>query len=95
MSVEGLGLSACGGSDGVIDGFAAGAQLDDAFLCEGDDGVLGVVVLLHAQRLSMSGLVDALQLALETLQLFGVLVVLIAARAGEFVTEVLQPLGSE
>jgi hypothetical protein len=43
----------------------------------------------------MSGLVDVLQLALETLQLFGVLVALIAAQAGEFVTEVLQPLGSE
>jgi hypothetical protein len=37
----------------------------------------------------MSGLVDVLQLqlALEALQLFGVLVVLIAARAGEFVAE--------
>jgi hypothetical protein len=27
----------------------AGAQLDDAFLGEGDDGVLGVIVLLREQ----------------------------------------------
>ncbi len=42
--------------------------------------MVGIVVLLHAQRLPMSGLVDALQLTPETLQLFRVLVVLIASR---------------
>ena len=88
MSLEGLGLLACGGADGVLDGFAAGAQLGDAFLGEGDDRMAGVIVLLHAQRLPIPGLVDVFQLGPESLELLGVLVALIAGVARKFVVGV-------
>jgi hypothetical protein len=53
MGLQRLGLLSLGGLDGGLDGFAAGAQLGDALLGEGNDGMVGVVVLLNAQRLSI------------------------------------------
>jgi hypothetical protein len=52
----------------VLDGGVAAGQLLDALLGRGDDGVVGVVVLLQAERLPVDGAFDLLALAVELLE---------------------------
>ena len=85
VEVERVGVPDFARVDGVADRLSPHAQLVDALLGERDDRVVGVVVLLHAQALSVKGLIDVFQLGLEACQLAGVPVLVGACAAGEFV----------
>lgn len=60
-----------------------------------DDGVVGVLVLLQAQRLSVDGAFDLLALAVELLQFLVVLLPVAGGDLGKLGLKEVQPIGAE